>query len=114
MALQLHFLQHSRQHYAEGAPLDRRVVDDFIVTSDTTAEFVIEISDHRGVSSDGGLQPHLCTFDDGLDALRKFISLGGLNCLGQVDEPDDLNRRLQRLGIRDASDKPLDIEQVPA
>jgi hypothetical protein len=107
MALSLYFVQHSRQRYATTVPA--RAFDDFIVRSEDSAEFMVEIVDLRGISGDSGLEPHLATFDDGLPCLRKFISLGGLKTLGTVEHPDDYARRLLALGLEDHSDKPLTV-----
>ncbi len=108
MALQLHFYQHSRQRYSSTVRLDVMIEDNFIVRNDEIGEeFMIQIVDLRGQG--GALSPKISAYGDDVGSLRKFISMGGLKLLGDVEKPDDLNRRLQALGIYDKSDDPLEV-----
>jgi hypothetical protein len=111
----LSFIDHDRQRYAAKVRLPQEgeiLVGDYLEGGGTgrLGEFRIALHDlgHRG----GLLQPQLCLFDDGVAAFTAFLALKEADMaaiLAPVAGHEALSRRLLVLGLRDASDTPLDV-----
>jgi hypothetical protein len=111
----LSFIDHDRQRYAAKVRLPQEgeiLVGDYLEGGGTGrfGEFRIALHDlgHRG----GLLQPQLCLFDDGAAAFTAFLALEEADLaaiLAPVAGHEALSRRLLALGLRDASDTPLDV-----
>jgi hypothetical protein len=110
----LSFIDHDRQRYSAKVRLPQAgeiLVGDYLEGggTGTLGEFRIALHDlgHRG----GLLQPQLCLFDDGAAALAALLGLEDAALaalLAPVAGHEALSRRLTALGLRDASDTPLD------
>jgi hypothetical protein len=112
----LSFIDHARQRYADKVRLSNEgeiLVGEYLAGGEgvgALGEFRIAIHDlgHRG----GLLQPQLCVFDDGAAAFAAFLALEEADLaaiLAPVADHGALSRRLLALGLRDASDTPLDV-----
>jgi hypothetical protein len=113
----LSFIDHDRQRYAAKVRLPQEgeiLVGQYLEGGGTgmLGEFRIALQDlgHRG--GGGLLQPQLCLFDDGAAAFTAFLALEEADLaaiLAPVAGHEALSRRLLALGLRDASDTPLDV-----
>lgn len=110
----LSFINHDRQRYATKVRLTNEgeiLVGDYLEGGGTgrLGEFRIALHDlgHR----DRLLHPQLCAFGDGAAALGTLLGLEGADLaalLSPVAGHEALSRRLLALGLRDASDTPLE------
>lgn len=118
--MNLAFYDHHRQSYSH-LPLRDRFVAEFMVGNypdddeggvATGGEFMIGLHDFNRSYRQSGLTPQLCVFGDGLGSARILLALADAHevpLLDEVPDRDAFSRRLLSLGLRDASDKPLEI-----
>lgn len=112
--IELSFYDHIRQGYAKAVP--PRVSGGEIMIGDygkpgedegvgEGGEFAIVLHDLNERSK--LLSPQLRVFHDATGSLARFIELGGLDVMAEVENSEELSKRLIELGLEDRSDTPL-------
>jgi hypothetical protein len=109
----LAFVDHHRQDYAERVPVPHEgefLIGDYLQGGGVgdLGEFKIVL--HWLGASHGMLDPQLCVFGDGAEALEALLGLCGdlSGLLAPVADHEEFSRRLLDLGLRDASHKALE------
>jgi hypothetical protein len=118
MQTRLSFYDHARQNYGhlEIPHAAEFMLGDYGSEEDRDygvghwGEFKIVLHDFSRVSSEKGLSPQVCFFEEATGGLMEFIRLGGLSILTPVRDADQFSRRLIGLGIQDRSETPLPEE----
>jgi len=109
----LAFIDHHRQDYAELVSVPHEgefLIGDYLEGGGVGDLGEFKIALHWLGSRHGMLDPQLCVFGDGSQALEVLLGLFGdlSGLLAPVADHEEFTRRLLELGLRDASDKGLE------
>ncbi|HWB69444.1 MAG TPA: hypothetical protein VG518_05660 [Solirubrobacterales bacterium] len=112
----LAFIDHQRQDYAEHVPVSGEgefLIGDYLKDGGVGERGGFRVALHWLGSRHGLLDPQLCVLGDGAGALEELLGLlGGLTgLLEPVADHGEFSRRLLELGLRDASNKPLEEDR---